>query len=185
MCCAAMNTDGERSRSPSPDPACARSPSPGSVQEFLVPPMTRRSSQFQSDDDEDDTQAQKMNLPMSMQPLFAGIGKVVASSPRLTILICICFTSLCTLGLMGLEVDTDPFLLWAPPQSRAALDKRAYDEAFGPFYRIEQLILSTVPEDGVPQPILEKQNIEFVSSLPSPVCHVSAEHMHAFPWYET
>lgn len=159
------HAEGDRSRSPSPVRSVpTSSPQEGTAREYLIPPGTRRSSYFQSDDDEDPetVPSQPLSLPLSMQPVFAWIGKVVASSPRLTILICICFTSLCTLGLLDVYVDTDPFSLWAPPHSRSARDKNSYDEAFGPFYRIEQLILSTVPEKSVPKPILKKENIEFV-----------------------
>ena len=73
-------------------------------------------------------------------------------------------------------MDTDPFTLWAPPHGRSARDKLAYDEAFGPFYRIEQLILSTVPENNAPKPILAKENIEFVRLSSVSSCFVSGRN---------
>lgn len=181
--CADMEAAGDRSRSPSPVRSMPTydvggSPSPqqeGSAREYLIPPGTRRSSYFQSDDEEDPEtfETKPVSLPLSMRPVFAWIGDVVASSPRLTILICICFTSLCTLGLLSIYVDTDPFTLWAPPHCRSARDKLSYDEAFGPFYRIEQLILSTAPENDTPTPILAKESIEFVRLFSFLYCFLS------------
>ena len=64
------------------------------------------------------------------------------------------------------RVDTEPLRLWVPPHSRAARDKRYYDSQFGPFYRIEQLILSTQEDaSGSRPPILTHENIEMVRRL--------------------
>lgn len=48
-------------------------------------------------------------------------------------------------GLIRFRVETDPQRLWVGPGSQAARDKAAFDASFGPFYRVEQLILSTTP----------------------------------------
>lgn len=81
----------------------------------------------------------------------------------MVLLVTIVATAVCTLGLLYLKVQTEPLELWVPPHSRAARDKRAYDSEFGPFYRIEQLVLSTeVNAHGSQPPILTHDNIELV-----------------------
>nr|XP_040583729.1 NPC intracellular cholesterol transporter 1-like [Lepeophtheirus salmonis] len=47
---------------------------------------------------------------------------------------------LCT-GIFWLRVTTDPIELWASPQSRSRQEKDFFDETFGPFYRIAQVII--------------------------------------------
>lgn len=101
-----------------------------------------------------------------MQLFFAFLGRRVTGSPGWTILISIACVACCMLGLMGMHIATDPTDLWVPRMSRAAKDKAAFDSEFGPFYRIEQIILSTkVAEDGSRPPILSKQAIELVKPL--------------------
>jgi hypothetical protein len=98
-----------------------------------------------------------------ISPFFCNLGYRVASSPQLVLLICITAVALCTLGLLSLHVETEPLRLWVPPSSRAAKDTAMYDKEFGPFYRIEQLILSTkAGPDGKQPPVLTKENIELV-----------------------
>ncbi|CAL8466999.1 g6535 [Coccomyxa elongata] len=53
---------------------------------------------------------------------------------------------ICSLGMLRFKVETDPQRLWVGPTSLAATEKAAYEESFGAFYRIEQLILSTTPK---------------------------------------
>lgn len=113
------------------------------------------------------------------QRFFTFLGRRVTGSPGWTILICIACMACCMLGLMGIHIVTDPVALWVPRMSRAAKDKAAFDLEFGPFYRIEQIILSTkAAEDGSRPAILSKQAIELVKPLahltwPCAVCQFS------------
>jgi hypothetical protein len=139
-----------------------------SVAEHLLPLSVRR---WHTSDDEDDAIASLRPIQFSLRGFFRFIGWHVVESPRLTILMCICFVAVCTLGLLYLEVNTDPFTLWVPQGSRSALDKQAYDKSFGPFYRIEQLIITSSASGDMPAPILTKENIELVRmSLAPCVC---------------
>ena len=51
---------------------------------------------------------------------------------------------LLTFGAVFLKVTIDPVELWAAPDSRSRLEKEYFDEQFGPFYRVEQVILQAV-----------------------------------------
>ena len=54
-----------------------------------------------------------------------------------------------------MKIESDPQRLWVGPGSQAARDKASYEDSFGPFYRITQIILSS--ESG---PIITRDNIE-------------------------
>lgn len=88
-------------------------------------------------------------------------GAFVATRPILVIILAVIVASLCSLGILRLEIDSNPETLWVrpsfptprhshfliflsqvPPDSRAALDKNYFDSHFGPFYRIEMLIIT-------------------------------------------
>lgn len=46
-------------------------------------------------------------------------------------------------GLRFLHVTTNPVELWASPHSRSRVEREYFDTHFGPFYRIEQIIITT------------------------------------------
>jgi len=46
-------------------------------------------------------------------------------------------------GLRFLHVTTNPVELWASPHSRSRVERDYFDTHFGPFYRIEQIIITT------------------------------------------
>ena len=103
----------------------------------------------------------------ALAPLFRALGYGVATAPQLVLLASIAAAALCTLGLVYVNVETEPLKLWVPPGSRAARDKAAYDAQFGPFYRIEQLVLSTRRNaSGARPPILTHDNLELVRPPP-------------------
>lgn len=46
-------------------------------------------------------------------------------------------------GIRFLHVTTNPVELWASPHSRSRIEREYFDSHFGPFYRIEQIIITT------------------------------------------
>ncbi|KAJ0410776.1 hypothetical protein ATCC90586_001405 [Pythium insidiosum] len=62
-------------------------------------------------------------------------GRVALLSLLVSLLLC--------LGLLHMVVQTDPQKLWVPPTSAAAHEQQQFNELFGPFFRIEQLIFYT------------------------------------------
>ncbi|KAI9911921.1 hypothetical protein PsorP6_009615 [Peronosclerospora sorghi] len=61
-------------------------------------------------------------------------------SPALIALSAIVCSSILCLGLLNVHLQTDPQGLWVPPHSVAAQEQARFNELFGPFFRIEQLI---------------------------------------------
>ncbi|TDH69129.1 hypothetical protein CCR75_003183 [Bremia lactucae] len=71
---------------------------------------------------------------------FYHLGALSSRYPVLTVVsAAICSAFLC-LGLLTMKIQTDPQGLWVPPNSVAATEQKRFNELFGPFYRIEQLL---------------------------------------------
>eukprot|EP00899_Mesostigma_viride_P026866 jgi/Mesvir1/7364/Mv19167-RA.1 len=79
----------------------------------------------------------------NLKLLFRDLGIFIARRPILVAVTMLAFVGLASCGLFFFQVDTDPNKLWVNPSWATAKDKAFYENHFGRFYRIEQLILST------------------------------------------
>ncbi|KNE62121.1 hypothetical protein AMAG_07367 [Allomyces macrogynus ATCC 38327] len=80
--------------------------------------------------------------------LFLALGHVCSHRPKTTILAMLLLVAACSTGwIFNLKLVTRPEDLWVPPDSVAAASKAFYDREFGPFYRTQQVILSTTDPD--------------------------------------
>lgn len=68
--------------------------------------------------------------------------------PGLVLSVGLMVTASFSVGLGYLNITTDPVELWASPHSRSRVEKTYFDEHFEPFYRVEQIILTSV---GLPK----------------------------------
>ncbi|XP_014211184.1 Niemann-Pick C1 protein isoform X2 [Copidosoma floridanum] len=84
------------------------------------------------------------NTDKFLQNFFCRWGTVCASQPRAVLFGGFMFIVLATLGIKDLHVNTDPVELWASPNSRSRLEKNYFDSHFDPFYRIEQIIITSI-----------------------------------------
>ena len=66
-------------------------------------------------------------------------------------------------GIILLEMTTDPVELWATPLSRSRIEKDFFDSNFGPFYRIEQIIIESKLIG--PSELIDGEYIEFGSAF--------------------
>ncbi len=106
----------------------------------------------------------------------------MARNPSAYILAGLLLLAICLAGLTRFRLQTDPQHLWVAPSSQAAQEKASYEESFGPFYRVEQLILSTTPgsasdyisASGLPS-IVTASNIELLFSIQAEVDAISAQ----------
>ncbi|CAG9464392.1 unnamed protein product [Pedinophyceae sp. YPF-701] len=79
--------------------------------------------------------------------LFGEIGRACVRRPWRTIAWAAGVALVLSCGLSQLRVEADPERLWVAKGSRAATDKARYEDAFGAFYRVEQMIVK-VDEPG-------------------------------------
>ncbi|KAL4085924.1 hypothetical protein PRIC1_014549 [Phytophthora ramorum] len=71
---------------------------------------------------------------------FYRLGALCSGSPVLMALCALVCGSVLCLGLLNMQLQTDPQALWVPPYSVAKQEQTRFDELFGPFFRIQQLI---------------------------------------------
>ncbi|KAM9981704.1 hypothetical protein ACTFIY_004001 [Dictyostelium cf. discoideum] len=81
------------------------------------------------------------NYSNIFQKVFYWYGINITKRPIIVLICCLIFTIGIGIGIISLEIETDPVKLWVSPDSRSAMEKQYFDDHFGPFYRVEQLIL--------------------------------------------
>ncbi|XP_042299315.1 NPC intracellular cholesterol transporter 1-like [Sceloporus undulatus] len=86
---------------------------------------------------------------------FTSWGAFCVRNPRPVILFSLVVIVMCCSGLMFMRLTTNPIDLWSSPSSQARKEKEYFDAHFGPFFRVEQLIIQaphTKPEIYSPYP---------------------------------
>ncbi|KAE8731431.1 Hedgehog receptor, putative isoform 2 [Hibiscus syriacus] len=102
-----------------------------------------------------------------MSNFYRKYGLWVARHPTLVLSVSVGMIVLLCLGLVCFKVETRPEKLWVGPGSKAAEEKSFFDRKLAPFYRIEQLILATIPDplDGKSPSILTEENIKLLFEI--------------------
>ncbi|XP_061344098.1 uncharacterized protein LOC133290061 [Gastrolobium bilobum] len=105
-------------------------------------------------------------------------GRWVARRPTIVLCSSLAIVLLLCLGLLRFEVETRPEKLWVGPGSKAAEEKEFFDSHLAPFYRIEQLIIATIPESehGKPPSIITEDNIELLFEIQEKVDGILANY---------
>ncbi|KAF6762740.1 patched family-domain-containing protein [Ephemerocybe angulata] len=76
---------------------------------------------------------------------FFRLGMWAASYPWLTFAMTALVVGILNIGWQNFEVETDPVRLWVSPSSESKLQKEYFDQNFGPFYRTEQMFVTSIP----------------------------------------
>ncbi|CAG8433916.1 12137_t:CDS:2 [Ambispora gerdemannii] len=85
-----------------------------------------------------------------LQDYFYQLGYICAKNPWKTIMTCTLIVCVASLGWSQFAIETDPVRLWVAPNSESALQKEFFDKNFGPFYRTQQIfITSSNPDQSV------------------------------------
>ncbi|KAJ4891157.1 Patched family protein [Raphanus sativus] len=109
---------------------------------------------------------------------YSKYGIWVARHPALVLSVSVFVVLLLCVGLIRFKVETRPDKLWVGAGSRAAEEKRFFDTHLAPFYRIEQLIIATVPtssHENAPE-ILTDDNIKLLFDIQKKVDGLRANH---------
>ncbi|XP_021903656.1 Niemann-Pick C1 protein-like [Carica papaya] len=96
-----------------------------------------------------------------MSRFYRTYGAWVVKHPALVLCSSVAIVLVLCLGLVHFKVETRPEKLWVGPGSKAAEEKQFFDSHLAPFYRIEQLILATIPDTkhGKAPSIVTEENI--------------------------
>nr|AAB63372.1 NPC1 [Mus musculus] len=76
-----------------------------------------------------------------LRRMFTKWGAFCVRNPTCIIFFSLAFITVCSSGLVFVQVTTNPVELWSAPHSQARLEKEYFDKHFGPFFRTEQLII--------------------------------------------
>ncbi|MED6106320.1 NPC intracellular cholesterol transporter 1 [Stylosanthes scabra] len=95
------------------------------------------------------------------------LSRWIAGRPTIVLCSSVAIVLLLCLGLLRFEVETRPEKLWVGPGSKAAEEKEFFDSHLAPFYRIEQLIIATIPESEHEKPpsIITEDNIQLLFEI--------------------
>ncbi|XP_039006972.1 NPC intracellular cholesterol transporter 1-like isoform X1 [Hibiscus syriacus] len=102
-----------------------------------------------------------------MSRFYRSYGIWVARNPTLVLFSSLAVVIVLCFGLIRIEVETRPEKLWVGHGSRAAEEKQFFDSHLAPFYRIEQLILATLPDktQGKSPSIVSDDNIQLLFEI--------------------
>ncbi|KAH7567015.1 hypothetical protein JRO89_XS07G0007000 [Xanthoceras sorbifolium] len=102
-----------------------------------------------------------------MSNFYRKYGTWVARNPTLVLSLSLAIVLLLCLGLIRFKVETRPEKLWVGSGSKAAEEKQFFDSHLAPFYRIEQLILATIPDTphGKSPSIVTESNINLLFEI--------------------
>ncbi|CAD6502421.1 BgTH12-05013 [Blumeria graminis f. sp. triticale] len=132
--------------------------------------LLQDTSQCDEDDDEGDMihEGDMCNRPYKIYWLntlfdsfFSRLGYVAARFPGVTILSCVIIVGILSLGCINFEIERDPARLWVSPNSASAKEKAFFDANFGPFYRVEQVILINDTKPSGPGPVLSFETLQW------------------------
>ncbi|KAJ4715850.1 Niemann-Pick C1 protein-like [Melia azedarach] len=113
-----------------------------------------------------------------MSSFYRTYGTWVARNPTLVLCTSLAIVLVFCIGLIRFKVETQPEKLWVGPGSRAAAEKQFFDSHLAPFYRIEQLILATLPDPkhGKRPSIVTEDNIQLLFEIQKKVDAIHANY---------
>ncbi|KAM7479507.1 hypothetical protein LguiA_027720 [Lonicera macranthoides] len=116
-----------------------------------------------------------------MSSFFRMYGSWVARNPAFVLFSSLAVVLVLSLGLIRFEVETRPEKLWVGDDSKAAEEKHYFDSHLAPFYRIEQLILATIPDSrhGKSPSIVTDDNIQLLFEIQQKVDDLRANYSGA------
>lgn len=91
----------------------------------------------------DTAQPRQYKLNSVLRRSFYHLGFKAATSPWLMFAAMFTIFGLLNLGWKMFEVETDPVRLWVAPDSESKLEKEYFDEHFGPFFRPQQIFVTS------------------------------------------
>ncbi|XP_050040436.1 NPC intracellular cholesterol transporter 1-like [Dermacentor andersoni] len=121
---------------------------------------------------------------------FAKWGRLCARWPLTAIVVSVLAVAICCAGLTFFTIRSNPVELWSAPKSRARLEREQFNQEFGPFYRVQQVVITR--KGGQPFPytlhlkrynltvnfgaVFDKEFLHQVATLQEKLLGLSAEY---------
>ncbi|XP_066575598.1 NPC intracellular cholesterol transporter 1 isoform X2 [Amia ocellicauda] len=107
-----------------------------------------------------------------LRVVFSRWGTLCVRYPLIVILASMVFIAACSSGLIYMKVIMDPVELWSSPSSQAREEKDYFDSHFGPFFRTEQVIITTtLNSSSIYSPYFGGPDVPFGAPLDKDVLH--------------
>ncbi|XP_062836513.1 NPC intracellular cholesterol transporter 1 [Anolis carolinensis] len=108
----------------------------------------------------------------ALRVTFTSWGAFCVRNPRPVILFSLVVVVMCCSGLMFMKLTTNPIDLWSAPSSQARKEKEYFDAHFGPFFRVEQLIIQAPhTKPGIYSPYPSGDDVPFGPPLTKDILH--------------
>lgn len=108
-------------------------------------------------------QPKQYKLNTLLRRFFYNLGLTTATYPMLTCAVVFTIIGVINIGWTKFTIETDPVRLWVAPNSETRVQKDFFDEHFGPFYRPQQLFITSVDQEN--DPVLSFEHLKYVFEL--------------------
>lgn len=115
----------------------------------------------------------RFNILRILGNYFSWHGKFVASHPIWIIIGCLVISIVFSVWIIKIRIITKPEELWVPKNSITRSAKSYFDEKFDPFYRIEQLIVTSKTPNAT---IISQQNLIDLYYVINNITQMTVEH---------
>jgi len=110
----------------------------------------------------DTVQPRHYRLNNFLRKSFFRLGFFASENPYLTFALVFTSVGLLNIGWKNFEVETDPVRLWVAPDSESKIQKEYFDEHFGPFYRPQQIFITSASSSPSEKgPVLSWDHLKF------------------------
>ncbi|KAJ3998282.1 patched family-domain-containing protein [Lentinula boryana] len=108
-------------------------------------------------------QPKQYRLNSLLRKSFYKLGLTTATYPMLTCAVVFTIIGLINIGWTKFDIETDPVRLWVAPNSETRVQKNFFDEHFRPFYRPQQIFITSVDQEN--HPVLSFMHLQYVFKL--------------------
>ena len=118
----------------------------------------------------DSVQPRQYRLSVKLRRAFYKLGLFTASYPFATFAVMFTLVGSLNFGWAWFSIETDPVRLWVAPDSESKLQKDFFDQNFGPFYRPQQIFVTSAASDELglsttKKPVLSWDHLKFWFSV--------------------
>ncbi len=116
----------------------------------------------------DSVQPRQYRLNVKLCRMFYKLGLLTASFPWATFAIVFTLVGLLNVGWSSFSVETDPVGLWVAPDSESKIQKDFFDQNFGPFYRPQQIFVTSTAageRESIKKSVLSWEHLKFWFSV--------------------
>lgn len=121
----------------------------------------------------DTVQPRHHRLNNFLRKSFFRLGLFASEKPYLTLALVFTAVGLLNIGWKNFEVEKDPVRLWVAPDSESKIQKEYFDQHFGPFYRPQQIFITSASSEE--DPVLSWDHLKFWAGVEKDIRALESE----------